>query len=168
MAVWTGVTPAPRQTFGLSWVAQRMLTPPAQYRGNNDNMDALMSLMDATGGNVRVSAHVPAAVSSKQNATRSVGHVSGFCESNMGRDNHHSRRSDPSQEGPDCHYRRHAVRQQIDTGGRIPQATDPACVIGGVQMDAFGAWLGSLEVRQEGRGQRHCWPFPLQRDRRHK
>ena len=38
-----------------------------QYRGNNDNMDALMSLMNAVGG-VRVSAHVPAVASTKQNA----------------------------------------------------------------------------------------------------
>ena len=37
------------------------------YRGNNDNTDALQSLMNATGG-VRVSAHVPATASSKQNA----------------------------------------------------------------------------------------------------
>ena len=39
----------------------------SQYRGNNDNTDALMALMEATGG-VRVSAHVPAVASSKQNA----------------------------------------------------------------------------------------------------
>ena len=39
----------------------------AQYRGNNDNMDALMSIMDATAG-VRVSAHVPDTASQKQNA----------------------------------------------------------------------------------------------------
>ena len=44
----------------------------AQYRGNNDNMDALMSLQDATGG-VRVSAHVPDAASSKQNALIRLG-----------------------------------------------------------------------------------------------
>ena len=39
--------------------------PTLEYRGNNDNMDALM-LMDATAG-VRVSAHVPAVASTKQN-----------------------------------------------------------------------------------------------------
>ena len=44
----------------------------AQYRGNNDNMDALMSLQDATGG-VRVSAHVPIVASSKQNAVIRLG-----------------------------------------------------------------------------------------------
>ena len=44
----------------------------AQYRGNNDNMDALMSLRDATGG-VRVSAHVPDVASSKQNALVRLG-----------------------------------------------------------------------------------------------
>ena len=44
----------------------------AQYRGNNDNMDALMSLQDATGG-VRVSAHVTDVASSKQNAVIRLG-----------------------------------------------------------------------------------------------
>ena len=39
----------------------------AQYRGNNDNQDALQSLMEGTAG-VRVSAHVPAVASTKQNA----------------------------------------------------------------------------------------------------
>ena len=39
----------------------------SQYRGNSDNADALESLMRASGG-VRVSAHVPDAASSKQNA----------------------------------------------------------------------------------------------------
>ena len=39
----------------------------SQYRGNSDNADALESLMRASGG-VRVSAHVPDAVSDKQNA----------------------------------------------------------------------------------------------------
>ena len=38
----------------------------AQYRGNNDNMDALMALEGAVSG-VRVSAHVPAVASTKQN-----------------------------------------------------------------------------------------------------
>ena len=38
----------------------------AQYRGNNDNQDALMSLTAALGG-VKVSAHVPDEVSNKQN-----------------------------------------------------------------------------------------------------
>ena len=37
-----------------------------QYRGNNDNMDALLSLQTATGG-VKVSAHVPAESGTKQN-----------------------------------------------------------------------------------------------------
>ena len=46
----------------------------SQYRGNNDNMDALMSLMDATAG-VRVSAHVPALVSTKQNAIIRLGNA---------------------------------------------------------------------------------------------
>ena len=45
----------------------------SQYRGNNDNMDALMSLMDATGGNVKVSAHVPALSGTKQNAIIRLG-----------------------------------------------------------------------------------------------
>ena len=39
----------------------------SQYRGNSDNADALEALMRASGG-VRVSAHVPDAASSKQNA----------------------------------------------------------------------------------------------------
>ena len=39
----------------------------SQYRGNNDNTDALMALIAATGG-VRVSAHVPAVASTRQNA----------------------------------------------------------------------------------------------------
>ena len=38
----------------------------AQYRGNNDNMDALMALKRETGG-VRVSAHVPDESGNKQN-----------------------------------------------------------------------------------------------------
>ena len=38
----------------------------AQYRGNNDNVDALMALKRETGG-VRVSAHVPDESSNKQN-----------------------------------------------------------------------------------------------------
>ena len=38
----------------------------AQYRGNNDNQDSLMSLTAALGG-VKVSAHVPDEVSNKQN-----------------------------------------------------------------------------------------------------
>ena len=38
----------------------------SQYRGNNDNTDALMALKRETGG-VRVSAHIPDAVSNKQN-----------------------------------------------------------------------------------------------------
>ena len=46
----------------------------SQYRGNSDNMDALMSLMDATGG-VRVSAHVTAAASNKQNAIIRLGNA---------------------------------------------------------------------------------------------
>ena len=50
----------------------------AQYRGNNDNMDALMSLMEATGGNVRVSAHVPAVSGDKQNAIVRLGMHSDF------------------------------------------------------------------------------------------
>lgn len=44
----------------------------AQYRGNNDNMDALMSLTSATGG-VKVSTHVPAVASSKQNVVIALG-----------------------------------------------------------------------------------------------
>ena len=44
----------------------------AQYRGNNDNMDALMSITDASAG-VRVSAHVPDTASSKQNAVIRLG-----------------------------------------------------------------------------------------------
>ena len=44
----------------------------SQYRGNNDNQDSLMSLTEQ-GGGVRVSAHVPAVVSSKQNALIRVG-----------------------------------------------------------------------------------------------
>ena len=45
----------------------------SQYRGNNDNMDALMSLMNATGGNVKVSAHVPALSGTKQNTIIRLG-----------------------------------------------------------------------------------------------
>ena len=44
----------------------------SQYRGNNDNMDALMSLTNATGG-VKVSAHIPAAMSDKQNSVIRLG-----------------------------------------------------------------------------------------------
>ena len=44
----------------------------SQYRGNNDNMDALMSLQGALGG-VKVSAHVPAVSSTKQNAIIRLG-----------------------------------------------------------------------------------------------
>ena len=44
----------------------------SQYRGNNDNMDALMALMQQTGG-VRVSAHVPAIASKRQNAVIRLG-----------------------------------------------------------------------------------------------
>ena len=44
----------------------------SQYRGNNDNMDALMSLREATGG-VKVSAHVPDLASTKQNAVIRLG-----------------------------------------------------------------------------------------------
>ena len=44
----------------------------SQYRGNNDNMDALMSLQSALGG-VKVSAHVPAVASNKQNAIVRLG-----------------------------------------------------------------------------------------------
>ena len=43
-----------------------------QYRGNNDNMDALMSLQSALGG-VKVSAHVPDASGNKQNAIIRLG-----------------------------------------------------------------------------------------------
>ena len=43
-----------------------------QYRGNNDNMDALMSLTAALGG-VKVSAHVPALSGTKQNAIIRLG-----------------------------------------------------------------------------------------------
>ena len=44
----------------------------SQYRGNNDNTDALMAL-GAAGIPVRVSAHVPAVASSKQNAIVRLG-----------------------------------------------------------------------------------------------
>ena len=44
----------------------------SQYRGNNADVDALMSLMDAVNG-VRVSAHVPDASGSKQNAIVRLG-----------------------------------------------------------------------------------------------
>ena len=44
----------------------------AQYRGNNDNMDALMSLQSALGG-VKVSAHVAAVSGTKQNAIIRLG-----------------------------------------------------------------------------------------------
>ena len=44
----------------------------SQYRGNNDNTDALMAL-DAAGIAVRVSAHVPAVASNKQNAVIRLG-----------------------------------------------------------------------------------------------
>ena len=44
----------------------------SQYRGNNDNMDALMSLQSAIGG-VMVSAHVPAESGNKQNAVIRLG-----------------------------------------------------------------------------------------------
>ena len=46
----------------------------SQYRGNNDNMDALMSLLQATAG-VRVSAHVPAVSGSKQSAIVRLGNA---------------------------------------------------------------------------------------------
>ena len=44
----------------------------SQYRGNNDNTDALMAL-EAAGVGVRVSAHVPAVASTKQNAIIRLG-----------------------------------------------------------------------------------------------
>ena len=44
----------------------------AEYRGNSDNMDALMSLMSVVDG-IRVSAHVPAVASTKQNAVIRLG-----------------------------------------------------------------------------------------------
>ena len=44
----------------------------AQYRGNNDNMDALTSLQSALGG-VKVSAHVPPVASTKQNVIIRLG-----------------------------------------------------------------------------------------------
>ena len=44
----------------------------SQYRGNNDNADALMA-MKAAGVMVKVSAHVPAAASNKQNAVIRLG-----------------------------------------------------------------------------------------------
>ena len=44
----------------------------AQYRGSNDNQDALMSLLNATSG-VKVSAHVPDAASNKQNSVVRLG-----------------------------------------------------------------------------------------------
>ncbi len=44
----------------------------SMYRGNNDNMDALMSLQGALGG-VKVSAHVPAVSGTKQNAIIRLG-----------------------------------------------------------------------------------------------
>ena len=44
----------------------------AQYRGSNDNMDALMSLISQSGG-VRVSAHVPDTAATKQNALVRLG-----------------------------------------------------------------------------------------------
>ena len=44
----------------------------AQYRGNNDNMDALMSLREAVAG-VRVSAYVPDVTSTKQNSVVRLG-----------------------------------------------------------------------------------------------
>ena len=44
----------------------------SMYRGNNDNQDSLQSLTDATAG-IRVSAHVPAVASTKQNAIIRLG-----------------------------------------------------------------------------------------------
>ena len=44
----------------------------SQYRGNNDNTDALMSIMAQSGG-VRVSAHVPDASANKQNVVIKLG-----------------------------------------------------------------------------------------------
>ena len=44
----------------------------AQYRGNNDNMDALTSLTGALGG-IKVSSHVPAVSGTKQNAIVRLG-----------------------------------------------------------------------------------------------
>ena len=44
----------------------------SQYRGNNDNMDALMSLISQSGG-VRVSAHVPDTTATKQEALVRLG-----------------------------------------------------------------------------------------------
>ena len=44
----------------------------AQYRGNNDNQDALQSLREATGG-VKVSAHVTLPAANKQNAIVRLG-----------------------------------------------------------------------------------------------
>ena len=44
----------------------------SQYRGNNDNTDALMAML-AAGIAVKVSAHVPAAASNKQNAVIRLG-----------------------------------------------------------------------------------------------
>ena len=49
----------------------------SQYRGNNDNTDALSQLMGASSG-VRVSAHVPAVASSKQNAVVRLGSYNDF------------------------------------------------------------------------------------------
>ena len=43
-----------------------------QYRGNSDNMDALMALTNATAG-VKVSAHIPAVSGNKQNAVVRLG-----------------------------------------------------------------------------------------------
>lgn len=44
----------------------------SQYRGASDNVDALMALMNATGG-VKVSAHVPDVASKRQNAVIRLG-----------------------------------------------------------------------------------------------
>ena len=44
----------------------------SQYRGNNDNTDALMAMV-AAGVGVKVSAHIPAAASNKQNAVIRLG-----------------------------------------------------------------------------------------------
>ena len=63
----------------------------SQYRGNADNVDALMSMMQATGG-VRVSAHIPAASNAnRQDALIRMGMNHGLYCSDLGWRRHRPR-----------------------------------------------------------------------------
>ena len=120
------------------------------YRNASVDRTALDRLMEITSG-VRVSAHVPAAASNRQNNVIRRGMRRDYVAPIWNGITFHSRRDHPGGQRPNQNHRRNALRRQVAAGRRVLQAANPDSVTKGGAMEYIDLPL-ALELRQDGDG----------------